>query len=224
MQILYIVGITILLFFSLKANKVEKCQNNCYTPFGSMIGVNEKVEAYSNCNDDCISYEFNFIDLPNMQKVFTGLKWQCVEYARRYLILTMNVTFGDVESAYQIYNLFYATSIFNKEQKYKFIGYPNGSAELPKKNDLLIFKQTLMSPYGHVAVITSVNSIEGYVEICEENYNQKWDFPSYSRRIILEKKNGQYYIKEQSYFPYRLDSYLGEIFSSVIGWKRVIKE
>lgn len=221
---LYKAAISILLFFSLKANMEDLCHHNCYTPFGSVIGVNENVEAYSNCNDNCISYELNFIDLPNMQKIFTGLKWQCVEYARRYLILTMNVTFGDVESAYQIYNLIYASSVFNKNKKYKFIGYPNGSTELPKKNDLLIFKKTLMSPYGHVAVITNVNAPEGYIEICEENYNQKWDFPNYSRRIILEKKNGRYYIKEQTYFPYRLDSHLGEIFSNVIGWKRVIKE
>ena len=187
--------------------------------------MNNKVVAYSNCNDYCISPEFNYVDLPGKKKIFTGLKWQCVEYARRYLILSNNITFGDIDSAYQIYDLKTASSVYDTKKTFKFMGYPNGSKEPPKANDLLIFKKTKGSPYGHVAVITNVNLRERYIEICEENNNQKWIDPkAYSRRIVIEEYKGGYYVRENEYFPYRLDSSIAESYSNVIGWKRVINE
>lgn len=215
--------IVVIAFSSQHSN--DQCDTKCVSKFGTVIGVNNNVEAYSNCNDGCISKEFHFIDLPNKKKIFTGLKWQCVEYARRYLILSNNITFGDIDSAYQIYDLKTASSVYDSKRTFKFMGYPNGSKEPPKKNDLLIFKKTKDSPYGHVAVITNVNLSERYIEICEENNNQKWIDPkAYSRRIVIEEYKGGYYIRETEYFPYRLDSHIAESYSNVIGWKRVVTD
>ena len=39
------------------------------------------------------------------EKIYTGLKYQCVELARRYLILVKQITFEDVDFAYQIFTL-----------------------------------------------------------------------------------------------------------------------
>jgi hypothetical protein len=36
---------------------------------------------------------------------YTGLKWECVEFIRRYLILTKGITFENVESALDLLEL-----------------------------------------------------------------------------------------------------------------------
>jgi len=56
----------------------------------------------------------NFVDGGHIYKkedtgyardVFTGVRWQCVEYGRRYLVVTQGATFGDVHGAINIFDL-----------------------------------------------------------------------------------------------------------------------
>ena len=86
-------------------------------------------------NDSYVSDEGNFVDFGNPEPTFTGMKWQCVEYARRYasdttrnrngaalprrgriastpcrwggryLMVTMGVQFGSVDGASDIWAL-----------------------------------------------------------------------------------------------------------------------
>jgi glutathionylspermidine amidase/synthetase len=67
--------------------------------FGAPLYSFNNVYAYSNKSSDFISDESNYHN-----GHFTGIKWQCVEYARRYLQTVFNVTFSQVESAYEIPN------------------------------------------------------------------------------------------------------------------------
>ena len=82
----------------------------------------------------------------------------------------------------------------------------------------------MYSPYGHVAVITNFDIDSGFIEICEENNNQKWANPaSYSRRIALWRKEGLWYITDTEKLKER--DYLSSIiYDDVIRWKRVIME
>ena len=58
------------------------------------------VWTYSNgLEDECKLDELNYNN-----GYFTGIKWQCVEYARRYIQSVFGVTFSQVESAYEIPN------------------------------------------------------------------------------------------------------------------------
>ena len=41
--------------------------------------------------------------------IYTGIKGQCVEFVRRYLIMNNGVTFSDVDSAFQIPNAQFTT-------------------------------------------------------------------------------------------------------------------
>ncbi len=57
---------------------------------------------------------------------FYGMKWQCVEFARRWLILARGVTFGDVPVAYKIFDMTHATRV-KDNASLPFDCVPNGS-------------------------------------------------------------------------------------------------
>jgi len=113
---------------------------------------------------------------------FTGLKWECVEYVRRWLITVKNVTFEKVETAEDLWKLRTATSMNGKT--YDFVNVTNG---IPPVGSLLIYKKTNKNPYGHVAVVVKVNT-NREVEVAEQNYSlEKWK--GYSRRINTREAN-----------------------------------
>ena len=58
----------------------ESCLQNCTNNFGEELGESMSgIKAFSNCNNSCVNPEPFFIN-----KTFTGIQWQCVEYANRY--------------------------------------------------------------------------------------------------------------------------------------------
>ena len=124
--------------------------------YGDIIGTFNGVQAYSNSN--------NKIDTPNYyNNIYTGLKWQCVEYVRRYLIINHNITFDNVNSASEIADAQFMTL--------------HGKIIIPKKNNNLVIGSIIIfpkdyeidSPDGHVAIISSV--LQSGITIVEQNYN-----------------------------------------------------
>lgn len=179
------------------------CSIQCATPYGTLLGENRGVKGYSNCHPDCESDEWNIIKVTG-QSVKTGMKWQCVEYARRWLNMRLGYTFASIDHAYQIWNLETAKKL-DSSDAVNWLKYPNNKTkELPKINDLLIYN-TKQGVHGHVSVIVGVK--KGFVLIAEQNYaNAKWEKPNYARSIPLVKnKSGHYELKD-----------LG-----VIGWMRL---
>jgi len=124
---------------------------------------------------------------------FTGLQWQCVEYARRWLIVMKNVTFKSVYSADDIWNLKYVHSITTND-KYKFINHPIWSKKgnnKPPIGSLLIYKKTKDYPYGHVAVVVG-HAKKSFVYVAEQNESiLKWT-NSYSRKININTEKNLY--------------------------------
>ena len=124
--------------------------------YGDIIGSFNGVQAYSNTD--------NKIDTPNYyNNIYTGLKWQCVEYVRRYLIINHNITFSNVDSASQIADAQFMTL--------------DGKIIIPKKNNNLVIGSIIIfpkdyeidSPDGHVAIISSI--LPSGITIAEQNYN-----------------------------------------------------
>lgn len=191
--------------------------------FGVKIGSFEGVDAYSNRNTSYYTNDKNYINKDGV-KVFTGIKWQCVEYARRFIIEKFGVYFDDVNSAFQIYDKAHVLDV--KKNKHKFVSYDNNNINPPQKYDVLIYRKSYSSPYGHVAIISNVNLSRGYVEICEQNYNNYWeDSSEYSRRFQLFCENEKYIITEEPYYSYTSDklkikrnSYRS---NNTLGWKRI---
>lgn len=181
----------------------EACRTNCVTPYSQVLGMaSGDVTAYSNCNARCVIFT------PNTQgSIYTGIKWQCVEFARRWLLVNMGVVYGDVNTASDIWSkIEYVTRVAD-ERPIPLRAYENGSAEAPKIGDLLIYSREYLNT-GHVAVITDVDLQRGVLKVAEQNYlNEAWP-ANYARQIDVVSKSGRYWV---------LDAYL-------LGWKRVAQE
>ena len=176
------------------------CKVDCISAYGKVLGVSPRgVEAYSNCNSNCVIFEPN-----KLNGTYTGIKWQCVEYARRWLLFNKGAVYGDVDIASDIWNkIDYLTNV-KTNKKLPLESHLNGSKQAPQVGDMLIYAKAF-NETGHVAIVIDVNHKDGTIEVGEQNYNnQSWP-DDYSRKINLIKNNNRYWL---------LDSYL-------LGWKRV---
>jgi glutathionylspermidine amidase/synthetase len=179
----------------------QACRLDCATPYGEKLGIAiGKVVAYSNCNAQCVVQE------PYYQKgTYTGIKWQCVEFARRWLLTNQGVVYGDVDIAADIWDKITVVTRVADGKKLTLESYLNGSTQAPQKGDLLIYARAYLRT-GHVAVVTKVDLTTGVVQVAEQNFtNQKWVDNNYAREIDLVIKGEQYWL---------LDAYL-------LGWKHL---
>ena len=95
-----------------------------------------------------------------------GLKWQCVEFVKRYYYDHLN---HKMPNSYG-----HAKDFFNPELKdhqlnkdRNLMQFTNGSQLKPEVNDLIIFKGNILNPYGHVAIISKVN--KNSLEVVQQN-------------------------------------------------------
>lgn len=179
------------------------CDTPCVTPYGETLGVAAgNVPAFSNCKAQCVVFD------PYYQAgTYTGIKWQCVEFARRWLLINKGVVYGDVDVASDIWNKIEFVTDVRAGKRLPLTAHVNGSAQSPAPGDLLVYTKEFLST-GHVAVITEVDLAGGQIEVAEQNFlNQKWP-ADYARRIPVLEKEGKYWV---------LDPYL-------IGWKHIGEE
>ncbi len=189
--------------FCLADSLPELCRKECTHNFGELLGeAPSGVEAYSNCSNQCVNPEPQFID-----KTFTGIKWQCVEYARRWLLVNKKVVYGDVDIAEDIWNLEFVTNP-NTQIKLPFVSIVNGDDNSHlQRGDLLIYSRAFYGT-GHVAVVLEINEQAQTISVGEQNFNnERWE-ADYSRELSYIKKSNQTWV---------LDPYL-------IGWKRIISD
>ncbi|HZU76857.1 MAG TPA: CHAP domain-containing protein, partial [Dehalococcoidia bacterium] len=101
-----------------------------------------------------------------------GLEFQCNELAQRYAYYAWGEPAswygygGDQGSAYQMWNAAPALPV-------PLAQYANGGGTLPRVGDLMIFNQGWLGSYwdgaGHVAVVSNVDTVDGYVSVVEQN-------------------------------------------------------
>ncbi len=95
-----------------------------------------------------------------------GLKYQCVEFVKRYYYEYLNHkmydTFGNAKDFYDK-NL--RDNQLNKRRG--LTQYSNPSLTKPRINDLLVFNGSLFNKYGHVAIISNLMGSE--IEIIQQN-------------------------------------------------------
>lgn len=177
------------------------CMSECVTPYGEALGTAAgDVTAYSNCKADC------FVAAPNLaNSVFLGIKWQCVEYARRWLYKNKGLVFGDVDTASDIWTKINHFTRPATDESIALESHLNGASKPPAPGDLIIYSKEYLNT-GHVAVVTAVYEAAGVVHVAEQNFlNQRWPALTYARVIPLVRHAGEYWL---------LDSY-------VLGWKRI---
>eukprot|EP00796_Vickermania_ingenoplastis_P010598 gene10598-7362_t len=166
LMILFCVAVVFGIFYSGFTYKNPRLANDCETPFGTILGVSNGVFGYSNCNDAFVSSDSFNITVQGVEGMLvSGLKWQCVEYARRYWMLQGTpepAIFGNVEGAADIWNLKSVSLLTIPAATVPLRKFRNnGSVQLgdapPAKKDLLIYDRREGDfPYGHVAVIVDV--------------------------------------------------------------------
>ena len=95
-----------------------------------------------------------------------GLKYQCVEYVKRYYYEYLNHKMpNSYGHAKDFFNPNIKDGKMNTERN--LIQFTNLSSKKPKVNDLLVFSATIWNPYGNVAIISKVNDSE--IEIVQQN-------------------------------------------------------
>jgi len=186
--------------FAETANKElpAACQTGCKSLYGTMLGKSPRgIEAYSNCQSGCVIFEPN-----NWNGTYTGIKWQCVEYARRWLLVNTGAVYGDVDIAADIWDKIDHLIDLKTKMPIPLETRLNGSTQAPEVGDLLIYAKAFNGT-GHVAVITGIDIKNGLVEVSEQNFNNESWPDDYARKIMLIIRDGNYWI---------LDGYL-------LGWK-----
>ena len=145
--------------------------------FGEIIGITDQnVIAFSNENSNHQANYYNGI--------YTGLKYECVEFVRRWLIIVYGITFDSVDHAKDIYNLNHFLNILNPRNKIKIKKCINGSDKI-SFGDLVIWtNQGEFKEHGHVAVVVKIKNNQVY--IAEQNTtNKSWNGKKYSRKLLF---------------------------------------
>ena len=95
-----------------------------------------------------------------------GLKYQCVEYVKRYYLEYYNHkmpnTYGNAKD---FYNSNFNDGDINSDRG--LIQFTNPSQSKPKIGDLLVYSATIFNSAGHVAIVSNVTDNE--IEIIQQN-------------------------------------------------------
>lgn len=179
-------------------------------PFGTVQGITvDGVVAYSSDYDtiDEAQYPDRKAFRSYYDGIYMGYKWQCVEFARRWLYINLGLIFNDVSMAYEIFKLRSIRDVINHTELPLF-AFANGSLRHPQPGCLLIwdeggeFEQT-----GHIAIVTEV--FPDKIRVAEQNMNfEPWPEGAHYSREIEAKigAKGDYWLK---------CAYSG---STILGW------
>ena len=165
--------------------------------YGDILGSNSGVIAYANRKAKNFKPAYHF-----ELGIYTGFRYQCVEYARRWMISVHNLTFKNVMCAFNIWEVKSVRDLRTSEL-FPLIGFANGSQEPPRAGNLLIYAAGDHIPFGHVAVITHVDPEFRFIRIAEQNEFDHYWHGDYSRELKLQYKDELFWI---------IDKY------EIIGW------
>lgn len=110
-------------------------------PFGTLLGYAPGgVAIYSSdySSLDPQEYEDDAVFRSYIDDEYMGHKWQCVEFARRFLFLNYGVVFTDVGMAWEIFSLRFLREVVN-DNILSLQAFPNGSPRAPVAGALLIW-------------------------------------------------------------------------------------
>lgn len=167
-------------------------------PFGTLLGLAPgNVAAYSSDYDSASpsQYPKRSAYRSYCDGIYMGYKWQCVEFARRWMYLNFGYIFDDVAMAYDIFELRTVRDV-NSNTLLPLNAFSNGNKFHPVPGGLLIWKEGgEFEDTGHVAVITEVTS--DYIRIAEQNVgHQLWsEGRDYARQLNAKiSAEGEYWV------------------------------
>ena len=160
-------------------------------PHGTLLGLtSEGVAAYSNDSANSL-----VLEPCRVGNIVTGLPWQCVEFARRWLLQTHGLIFADVPIAAKMWDDIDNLTQVSNDKKVPLDSHPNGSNSKPVKGDLIIYFEAFLGT-GHVAVVVEHDSDAGVIHVAEQNYfDRPWQ-GDYCREIPLLEVDGHWWLLE----------------------------
>ena len=174
--------------------------------FGEIIGIDfYDVVSYS-CNNYCKNKgDRSFI----FDNVYCGVKWQCVEFVRRWLLIVFNISFEEIDMAYMIFKkskIKFKNILTNQILQYSKNHNSQSHNKLPKIGTIIVWDRTDNYETGHVAIVSKVT--HDYIYISEQNWdNILWN-NQYSRKIRIN------YLPNNSIFL----NDVNEFGLSILGW------
>ena len=112
-----------------------------------------------------------------------GLKWQCVEFVKRYYHDRLHHRMPDVwGNAKDFFDRRVPDGGLNKRRN--LLQFTNGSKSKPRVDDILVFD---FGPYGHVAIVSKVQGDR--LEVVQQNMG------NYTRaQYSIYRRNGKWYV------------------------------
>lgn len=167
--------------------------------FGAVLGIAPGDVPVFSCDYESADDD----QLPNRQAyrsvvdgIYMGHKWQCVEFARRWLYLNYGYIFDDVAMAYDIFRLRSVSTVKNGKTL-PLHSFCNGSKRHPEPGCMVIWDEGgEFETTGHVAIVTEVTP--EHVRLVEQNVrNQVWpEGHNYSREIKAKiTDNGEFWLE-----------------------------
>jgi len=168
-------------------------------PFGTLLGMAPgNVPVYSSDYETADERQLpdrhayrSYVD-----GIYMGYKWQCVEFARRWMYLNKGYIFDDVAMAYEIFRL-RSVRVVRDNTHRPLSSYRNGSKRHPEPGCLLIWEEGgEFERTGHVAVVTEV--APQYVRFVEQNVGHRIWPPgqNYSRELkAVVTEMGEYWLE-----------------------------
>ncbi|MCF8060281.1 MAG: bifunctional glutathionylspermidine amidase/synthase [Bacteriovoracaceae bacterium] len=167
--------------------------------FGTLLGMapgNVPIYSsdYSTVDEEELSSRHTYRSY--VDDIFMGYKWQCVEFARRWLYINKGYIFNDVAMAYDIFNLD-SVRVIADNTTLPLHSFSNGSKRHPEPGSLLIWEEGgEFEETGHVAIITEVFSDKIRIVEQNENHNIWPEGQNYSRELRAKiDSTGGYWIE-----------------------------
>lgn len=172
-------------------------------PFGALLGVAPPgVPAFSSDYKTAVESEESGFYVAHADGVFTGYKYQCVEYARRWLVDALGVTFPSIPMAYHIFELSHFVRVADRS-RVPVIRVPNGANVKsapdmrPRLGSVIIWREGgYFRHTGHVAIV--VEATDTYIRIAEQNVTDAAWPGNYARELPVEiSETGEIIVKER---------------------------
>lgn len=170
--------------------------------FGTLLGYAPgRVPIYSSHYPSVDSSEYP--DRRSYQHVldgvYMGYKWQCVEFARRWLYCNYGYVFDDVAMAYDIFELRQVLRL-RDQAVLPLRAFRNGSQRPPEAGCMLIWQEGgEFDVTGHVAIVTEV--LAGSLRFAEQNVEHARlpEGQSWSRELPLSRTAEQGFFIDAAY-------------------------
>ncbi|CCQ12600.1 Glutathionylspermidine synthase [Pseudoalteromonas luteoviolacea B = ATCC 29581] len=167
-------------------------------PFGTLLGYAPgNVPAYSSDYDSLegMASRKRSSFRSYYDGIYMGYKWQCVEFARRWMYVNYGYIFDDVAMAYDIFDLRSVRDV-HANTRLPLQAFTNGALIHPTPGCLLIWQEGgEFEDTGHVAIVTEVTP--KFVRIAEQNVGHApWPQDcDYARELKAEvTEDGEYWI------------------------------